>query len=195
MQKTTRRTFLQASGAAAIGAMGAGTNAQPQTAGPSPYRTRYPAVPRIDCHAHVGRNPDMIQRYHRLREMMLHRRGADLAMWINLGNRGEAIDDLEAVEKAGRGRLLCCISDYKPHDGLDIPPDSLSRYLTSMLPRPGDGRHGRGRFLWRQPNAGPQPPPRSARKHILQKRCTHLPQSRDAAQESGVRCIETGSRD
>lgn len=129
MQNTTRRTFLRASGAAAISAMASGTNAQPRAANPSSFKTLYPAIPRIESHAHVGHDPKLIRRYHRLRELMLDSLGADLAMWINLGNKGEVIDDLDAVEKAGRARLLSCISDFKPHDGLDIPPDSLKRYL------------------------------------------------------------------
>jgi hypothetical protein len=129
MQNTSRRTFLRASGAAAISVMGVRTGVQAQTTGSSSYKTRYPDIPRIESHAHVGSKPEMITRYHRLREMMLSRCGADLALWINLGNGGEVIKDLDSVEEAGRGRLLSCISDFKPHDGLDIPPDALKRHL------------------------------------------------------------------
>ncbi|MCP4453085.1 MAG: amidohydrolase family protein [Planctomycetes bacterium] len=128
MKNTSRRTFLQASGAAALSALGM-TGAPLRAASASSYKTRYPEIPRIEGHAHVGSDPAMIGRYHRLREMMLESQGADLAMWINLGNKGQVIDDLDKVEKAGKGRLLSCISDYKPHDGLDIPPDSLKSYL------------------------------------------------------------------
>ncbi|NQV31971.1 MAG: amidohydrolase family protein [Phycisphaeraceae bacterium] len=128
MHRTTRRTFLQASGAAAMGAMGV-LASQSQAASTSSHKTPYPDIPRIESHAHVGSDPAMIGRYHKLREMMLDSHGADLAMWINLGNKGQVIDDLDSVEKAGQGRLLSCISDYKPHDGLDIPPDSLKHYL------------------------------------------------------------------
>jgi len=129
MKHATRRQFLQASGFAALGAMGVHANAQSQMAGTSSFKTRYPDIPRIESHAHVGSNPALIGRYHKLREMMLESHGTDLAMWINLGNKGQVIDDLGAVETAGQGRLLSCISDFKPHDGLDIPPDSLKSYL------------------------------------------------------------------
>jgi predicted TIM-barrel fold metal-dependent hydrolase len=128
MQSTTRRTFLQASGAAAMGVV-AITTSTPSQAAPASYRTPYPKIPRIESHAHVGSSPEMIGRYHELREMMLAEIGADLAMWINLGSSGKVIDDLPSVDKAGRGRLLSCISDYKPHDGLDISPDALKGYL------------------------------------------------------------------
>ncbi len=129
MQNTSRRTFLRTSGAAAISAIAVPTSIQAQAAGRSSYQTHYPEIPRIDSHAHVGSEPEMIRRYHRLRAIMLDRHGADLAIWINLGNRGEVIDDLDSVEEAGRARLLSCISDFKPHDGLDIPPDSLKGFL------------------------------------------------------------------
>ncbi len=128
MRHTTRRTFLLASGAAALSAM-RGQDAQAQTADSSAFETAYPDIPRIDCHAHVGSDPDMIRRYLTLREMIRATSGADLALWVNLGNKGQVIDDLGNVEKAGQGRLLSCISDYKPHDGLDIAPDTLQSYL------------------------------------------------------------------
>ena len=125
MQNTSRRTFLRSSGAVAISTMGLRASAQTQTASSSSFKTRYPDMPRIESHAHVGSKPEMITRYHSLREMMLNRCGADLALWINLGNGGEVINDLDRVEDAGQGRLLSCISDFKPHDGLDIPPGAL----------------------------------------------------------------------
>lgn len=128
MQNTSRRTFLRNSGAVAISAMGLGTSGQAQLANASSFKTRYPDIPRIEAHAHVGSKAEMIKRYHGLRKMMLNRCGADLALWINLGSGGEVIADLASVEAAGQGRLLCCISDYKPHDGLDIPPDELKRH-------------------------------------------------------------------
>jgi predicted TIM-barrel fold metal-dependent hydrolase len=129
MQDTSRRRFLQASGAVAMSAIGVRTGGQTQTTSSSSFKTRYPDMPRIESHAHVGSKPEMIGRYHSLREMMLKRCDADLAFWINLGSGGEVINDLDSVEAVGQGRLLCCISDYKPHTGLDIAPDALKRHL------------------------------------------------------------------
>ncbi len=129
MQAMTRRTLIRASGAAALSTLGVPTSAPSQHAEASSYQTRYPDIPRVESHAHIGSRPEMIQRYHQLRTLVLDRHGADLAIWINLGNRGQVIDDLARVEREGQGRLLSCISDYKPHDGLDIPPAALQGYL------------------------------------------------------------------
>ncbi len=128
MEDTTRRSFLLTSGAAALSAMRV-YGASPQTTDSSPFETAYRDIPRIDCHAHVGSDPEMIRRYLKLRQMIQGSNGADLAMWINLGNKGLVIDNLDRLEETARGRIVSCISDYKPHDGLDIPPEALRQYM------------------------------------------------------------------
>ncbi len=91
--------------------------------------TQYPDIPRIDVHTHVGEDSEAIANYLNMRELMKEKYEADMALWINLGNRDCPVPDLIAVEQAGKGRFLCCISDFSAHDGLDHPPASLEKRL------------------------------------------------------------------
>jgi len=90
-------------------------------------RTAYPHIPRIDVHTHAGTDTKAISRYLELREHLKATRGADLAMWINLGGGKDPIADPVDIVEAGKGRMLPCISDYSSHDGLMFSPEELSR--------------------------------------------------------------------
>jgi uncharacterized protein len=91
--------------------------------------TAYPDIPRIDVHCHVGSEPESIANYLTLRELVKERHGIDLAMWINLGLRDKPITDCDAVTEAAQGRILCCISDFSPHNGLRYAPEELPQWL------------------------------------------------------------------
>jgi len=135
MKSSNRRSFICTAGAtsAAVflervgvaGKQAVADAAQSLSAG----KTTYSDIPCIDVHTHVGGEAGAIARYLAMRDILLGSRGNDLAIWINLGSNSHPILDFDSVMKAGRGRILCCISDYSSHDGLDIPPDELPNWL------------------------------------------------------------------
>lgn len=92
-------------------------------------RTAHPDIPRIDVHTHAGGDLEAVGRYLALRETLRAEHGADLALWINLGAGSHPIADPAEVTEAARGRMLCCISDYSPHTGLDYPPNEIPQHL------------------------------------------------------------------
>jgi predicted TIM-barrel fold metal-dependent hydrolase len=91
----------------------------------SQFRSGYSDIPRIDVHTHVANDLTGIANYLELGEILLESHDIDLAIWINLGDRNEPIENIEAVMAAGKGRMLCGIADYSAHDGLKYPPKVL----------------------------------------------------------------------
>jgi predicted TIM-barrel fold metal-dependent hydrolase len=91
------------------------------------FHSQYKDIPRVDVHTHVANDTQSINQYLVLRQVLLDRHDIDLALWINLGDRDDPIRDLEKVNTAGRGRMLCGIADYSAHDGLSFPPDTLEK--------------------------------------------------------------------
>ncbi len=91
--------------------------------------TAYPDIPRIDVHTHATDDVDAISKYLELRDLLIQTHKADLAFWINLGGRSDLVSKFDDIMKAGKGRMLCCISDYRTSDGLKYPPDELQQWL------------------------------------------------------------------
>ncbi len=96
---------------------------------PAQTATAYPHIPRIDVHTHVANDLEAIANYLRLRGQLKEKHGIDLAMWFDLGNGEQPIPNIREVMKAGKGRILCCIADFKAYDGLAYPPDELQQWL------------------------------------------------------------------
>ena len=95
----------------------------------SQFKSSYPDIPRIDVLTHVANDLKGIANYLELRKILLDRHAIDLAIWINLGDRNEPIENLEVVMEAGKGRILCGIADYAAHDGLKYPPETLEGFM------------------------------------------------------------------
>ena len=91
-------------------------------------KTAYPDLPRIDVHTHAGGDLEAVTNYLQLRDHLKATHDVDLAMWINLGGGRSPIADPADVLKASQGRMLSCISDYSPHDGLSYAPEELSQW-------------------------------------------------------------------
>lgn len=89
----------------------------------------YSDFPRIDVHTHIGGNAQGIANFLKMRSILQREAGVDLAMWIDLGSSENTIPGREENLKASNGRVLTCISDYSSHDGLDIPPKELHKWL------------------------------------------------------------------
>lgn len=90
--------------------------------------TRYPDIPRIDVHAHVGSQPARMQEYMSMRDAVKNRVGAELALWINLGQRNEEPQNWAEAESRFQGRFVPCIYDYFIYDGLRYSPEALSEW-------------------------------------------------------------------
>ena len=65
--------------------------------------TEYPQLPRIDVHAHLGGDVEMIGRYLKIRKTLQEKHEVDLAMWIDLGGSKAPDCDLEEVDRASQG--------------------------------------------------------------------------------------------
>lgn len=87
------------------------------------------AIPRIDVHAHIAGDTDVIAHYLALRRFMLEAHDVDLAMWIDLASSGNPVPDQQKSLTAAGGRVLTCIGDYSPHTGLKHPPEQLGQRL------------------------------------------------------------------
>lgn len=90
--------------------------------------TLYPDIPRIDVHSHPADEIQTYKNYLKVGKLLKERHGMQLAIWINLGYEGRTINLSEAT-KVSNGRILCCISDFSPHNGLKYPPNELQSWL------------------------------------------------------------------
>ncbi|GEO23449.1 hypothetical protein CQA01_39830 [Cyclobacterium qasimii] len=92
------------------------------------FKSNYPDIPRVDVHSHVAGDLNGIANYLEIGAVLREKNDIDLALWINLGNKNEPLVNIEEVEKAGQGRMLCGIADFKAHDGLSYSPESLEEF-------------------------------------------------------------------
>lgn len=91
----------------------------------SQFITAYPEIPRIDVHTHNGNNYTGIENYLELRKHMLSTNKIDLAILINL-NDENAID---TISRVSNGRILTCINDFTPFEGLTHSPEQIASSL------------------------------------------------------------------
>jgi hypothetical protein len=129
----TRRTFCTS---IALGMAGTGSSAPSDRAEHNartdhavPTAPSRSAIPRVDVHAHIAGNPEVIGHYLALRRFMLETHNVDLAMWIDLASSSNPTPDPQQNLAAAEGRVLTCIADYSPHTGLKQPPEQLGQRL------------------------------------------------------------------
>ncbi len=95
-------------------------------------KTEYPAIPRVDVHAHVGSIENM-SNYMAVRKVLRDRYGEDLALWINLktplGLRGEGLPWLQEVEEKFNGRFLSCLTNHAISKGLKFSPEEVGEWM------------------------------------------------------------------
>lgn len=89
--------------------------------GYSQFVTKYPDIPRIDVHTHIGNDFQSIDSYLKLRNKLISESGIDLAMMINLDDE-EAID---SIFSASNGRIVTAINDFEPQKGLAHTPEDI----------------------------------------------------------------------
>ena len=68
--------------------------------------TSYPEIPRIDVHAHVGSKFERMQSFMEMRDEVKAKIKADLALWINLGDRTEEPNNWPEAERRFQGRFV-----------------------------------------------------------------------------------------
>jgi len=86
-------------------------------------------MPRIDVHAHVGSSLEKMGEYIELSKVIKEKLNVELAIWINLGRRGEEFENLKEAEEKYKGRFLPCISDYNISDGLKFSPEEIVKWM------------------------------------------------------------------
>lgn len=87
----------------------------------SQFVTTHPEIPRIDVHTHGGKDHEGIANYLELREHMLSNNKLDIAMLINLND--ETV--IDSITTASNGRIMSCLNDYKPFEGLTHSPEDI----------------------------------------------------------------------
>jgi hypothetical protein len=93
------------------------------------FKTKYPDILRIDVHLHVTNDSLGIVNYLKLKAAMSKDNEIDMALWLNLGNRGKPLPDMEKVMQIGEGHFMFAMVDYDTHTGLKIEPEKLQIYL------------------------------------------------------------------
>jgi hypothetical protein len=66
--------------------------------------------------------------YMKLRDEIKEKLNADLALWINLGQRNETLRDWHEADKRFQGRFVPCLYDYFIYDGLRYSPEALAEW-------------------------------------------------------------------
>lgn len=94
-------------------------------AGFSQFVTQYPELPRIDVHTHINNDYPGIRNYLVMRDLMIKDSKINVAMLINLG--GE--NSIDSINDMSQGRIMTCISDYRPFRGLTHKPEDMSSSL------------------------------------------------------------------
>ncbi len=89
------------------------------------FKTNYPDLPRIDVHTHINNNYSGIANFLAMRDILHSNHNINLTMLINLG--GE--NSIDSINDISQGRIMTCISDYRPHSGLTHKPEEMSSSL------------------------------------------------------------------
>ena len=50
-------------------------------------------------------------------------------MWINLSSRSGGYSAIDTITEVSKGRIMTCISDYYPENGLNYTAEDISSYL------------------------------------------------------------------
>ena len=95
-------------------------------------RERLSSIPRVDVHAHVGGDAQLMDRYLEISEILKDQYDANLDIWIDLGSYKHPTklteSDFNEVKEKYRGRFLQCLSDYRVADGLQYTPQEIEQW-------------------------------------------------------------------
>ncbi len=96
------------------------------------HESRLATIPRVDVHAHIGADVELMERYLHLSKVVKDKLNANLDIWVDVGpgTKGQKLTtaELEAVDERFKGRFLLCLSDYEIMDGLMYTPDELAEW-------------------------------------------------------------------
>jgi len=102
-------------------------------AGPAvAQETRLSSMPRVDVHAHVGGDAQLMDRYLEISRVLKRQYDANLDIWVDLGSYKQpkklSVDDFDEVKERYKGRFLQCLDDYRIGDGLQYSPGELEEW-------------------------------------------------------------------
>ncbi|NQT11949.1 MAG: amidohydrolase family protein [Planctomycetes bacterium] len=129
----TRRAFIRTAAAGSVALTAFGARQGPAAPADGAEQAESPftlaTMPRVDVHTHIGNTWPILDQVIELRQSLLEKRQADLAMCIGLG-RAEP-PDLVEMRTRYQGRIQFCISDFDLKHGkpFRFSPEDLEHWL------------------------------------------------------------------
>ncbi len=78
-------------------------------------RARLSTIPRVDVHAHLGGDIQLMEGYLKIAGILKDKHDVNLDIWIDLGSYRKpeklTVDKFDEVQNEYKGRFLQCISD------------------------------------------------------------------------------------
>lgn len=95
-------------------------------------RIRLSGIPRVDVHAHLGGDMQLMEGYLKIASILKDKYDVNMDIWIDLGSyrrlKKLTVDNFTEVRKKYKGRFLQCISDYRIVDGLWYTPQEIAEW-------------------------------------------------------------------
>ncbi len=95
-------------------------------------RARLSAIPRVDVHAHLGGDAQLMDGYLEIAGILREKHDVNLDMWVDLGSYRKleklTVETFDRVQEKYKGRFLQCISDYRIRDGLWYTPEEIAEW-------------------------------------------------------------------
>lgn len=96
------------------------------------HESRLAAIPRVDVHAHIGADVELMERYVHLSKVLKDKFNANLDIWVDLGLGGKweklTTAELKEVDERFKGRFLLCLNDYRIRNGLKYTPEEIAEW-------------------------------------------------------------------
>ncbi len=96
------------------------------------HESRLATIPRVDVHAHIGADVELMERYLQLSKVLKDKFNANLDIWVDLGlgSKWEKLttDELKEVDERFKGRFLLCLNDYRIGNGLKYTPEEIAEW-------------------------------------------------------------------
>jgi predicted TIM-barrel fold metal-dependent hydrolase len=95
-------------------------------------RARLSNIPRVDVHAHLGGDMQLMEGYLKISSILKEEYDVNMDIWIDLGSYRRleklTVGNFAKVQEEYKGRFLQCISDYRIADGLWYTPQEVTEW-------------------------------------------------------------------
>jgi predicted TIM-barrel fold metal-dependent hydrolase len=95
-------------------------------------RARLSSIPRVDVHAHLGGDTQLMEGYLKIAGILKDKHDVNMDIWIDLGSYKRletlTVGKFKEVQEKYKGRFLQCISDYRIADGLWYTPEEIAEW-------------------------------------------------------------------